>query len=157
MNIVIKKVEELKPYENNPRINDDAVKYVAESIKQFGFKQPCVITKDNVLVVGHTRTLAAKKLGIKEVPCIVADDLTEEQIKAYRLADNRVSQFSEWDLDKLNIELDDLKTDFNLEDLGFSAFLDDEIDYNGEPDLKDKNSGGEKEIECPYCGGKILL
>ena len=82
------KIQDLKPYEKNPRKNDEAVNFVAESIKQFGFKVPIIIDKNNVIVAGHTRFKAAKKLGISEVPCIVADDLTEEQIKAFRLADN---------------------------------------------------------------------
>ena len=84
------------PYEKNPRKNDDAVKYVAESIQQFGFKVPIVIDTNGVIIAGHTRYKASKKLGLKEVPCIIADDLTEEQIKAYRLADNKVSELSEW-------------------------------------------------------------
>ena len=87
-------ITELKPYENNPRINDAAVPAVAESIKQFGFKQPIVIDKNNVIVCGHTRYKAAIKLGLKTVPCVIADDLTDEQIKAYRLADNKVSELA---------------------------------------------------------------
>lgn len=86
--IILKSVDEIIPYANNPRRNDNAVNAVAESIKQFGFKQPIVIDGGGVVVCGHTRLKAAKKLGIKTVPCIVADDLTPEQIKAYRLADN---------------------------------------------------------------------
>ena len=119
------KVEELalsdiKPYKNNPRKNDEAAKYVAESIKQFGFKVPIVIDKNNVIVCGHTRYKAAKKLKLKKVPCIMADDLTEEQIKAYRLADNKTGEFAEWDLDLLNIELDGLNfTDIDMSDFGF--------------------------------------
>ena len=81
MNIIEIKIGDIIPYEKNPRKNDDAVKYVAESIKQFGFKVPIVIDKNNVIIAGHTRYKASKKLGLKEVPCIVADDLTEEQIK----------------------------------------------------------------------------
>ena len=89
MQIVNKKVEELKPYVNNPRFNDDAVEYVANSIKEFGFKVPIVIDKNNEIVAGHTRYKASLALGLDEVPCIVADDLNEEQIKAFRLADNK--------------------------------------------------------------------
>ena len=92
MNIVNFKIEDLIPYENNPRINDDAVEYVKNSIKEFGFKVPIVIDKNNVIVAGHTRYKACKELGIKEIPCIVADDLTDEQVKAFRLADNKVSE-----------------------------------------------------------------
>lgn len=118
MNIVQKKLEDLIPYENNPRNNDEAVSYVAESIKEFGFKVPIIIDKNNIIVAGHTRYKASKQLGIKEVPCLVADDLTEEQIKAFRLADNKVSEIATWDLDKLELELLDLK-DINMEVFGF--------------------------------------
>lgn len=86
MNIIELKIKDLKPYENNPRRNDDAVDYVANSIKQFGFKVPIVIDKDNNIVCGHTRYKAAKKLKIESIPCVIADDLTEEQIKAFRLS-----------------------------------------------------------------------
>ena len=109
MKIVNKKVEELKPYANNPRFNDDAVEYVAKSIKEFGFKVPIVIDKKGVIVAGHTRYKAAIELGLDEVPCIVADDLTDEQIKAYRLADNKVSDYSIWNNVALLEELEDLK------------------------------------------------
>lgn len=86
MNIIDLKLKDLKPYENNPRRNDNAVEYVENSIKQFGFKVPLVIDKDNVIVCGHTRYKAAKKLKIESVPCVIADDLTEEQVKAFRLS-----------------------------------------------------------------------
>lgn len=118
-------IDELIPYEKNPRKNDDAVQYVAESIKQFGFKVPIIIDKNNVIVAGHTRLKAAKELGLKQVPCIVADDLTDEQIKAFRLADNKVSEKSSWDLNLLGDELKDLQNldiDFDLTDLGFGNF-----------------------------------
>lgn len=118
MEIVIKSIKEIKPYEKNPRKNEDAVKYVAESIKQFGFKVPIVIDKENVIVAGHTRYKAAKNLGMDEVPCIVADDLTDEQIKAFRLADNKVAEKAEWDFDLLSEELDDL-FDFDMTAFGF--------------------------------------
>lgn len=118
MDIVLKKVGELTPYEKNPRKNDDAVKYVAESIRQFGFKVPIVIDKDGIIVAGHTRHKAAQKLKLEEVPCIVADDLTEEQIKAYRLADNKVSEAAEWDIELLADELDDI-LEIDMEAFGF--------------------------------------
>lgn len=108
MDIVEMKVDELIPYENNPRKNDAAVDKVALSISAFGFKVPIVIDKNNVIVCGHTRHLAAKKIGLTEVPCIRADDLTDDQIKAFRLADNKVSEFSEWDEEKLLKELEAL-------------------------------------------------
>lgn len=125
MQIVTKKVNELIEYENNPRKNENAVKEVANSIKEFGFKVPIVIDKNNVIVAGHTRLKASKKLGLEEVPCIVADDLTDEQIKAFRLADNKVSEKSEWDIELLDIELSDI-TDIDMEDFGFDLSLEEE-------------------------------
>ena len=125
MNIVYKKVKDLIPYENNSRNNDEAVDYVAKSIEEFGFKVPCVVSGDGVLITGHTRLKACKKLGIDEVPCIVADDLTPEQVKAFRLADNKTSEFAEWDLDKLDIELGEI-ADIDMGDFGFDINLGDE-------------------------------
>ena len=119
MDIVNLKIKDLKPYEKNPRKNDGAVDYVANSIKEFGFKVPIVVDKDNVIVAGHTRYKAAKKLGLKEVPVIVANDLTEEQVKAFRLADNKVGEFADWDIDLLGEELSDI-LDIDMEDFGFS-------------------------------------
>ena len=117
MQIEYIKLEQIKPYERNPRKNDEAVKYVKQSIKEFGFKVPIVLDKDNVIVAGHTRYKASKELGLKEVPCIHADDLNVEQIKAFRLADNKVSEFAEWDDSLLNLELDSLEMD--MTDFGF--------------------------------------
>lgn len=125
MQIVELSIDLLKPYEKNPRKNDDAVEYVKNSIKEFGFKVPIVIDKDNVIVAGHTRYKAAKRLDIKKVPCIIADDLTPEQIKAYRLADNKVAEKAEWDFDLLNEELAGL-LEFEMADFGFEDVLQDE-------------------------------
>ena len=122
MEIINKKIEELKPYENNPRFNDDAVELVANSIKEFGFKVPIVVDKNNVIVAGHTRYKASLELGLEEVPCIVADDLTDEQVKAFRLADNKVGEKAEWDLELLDEELKELNID--MEDFGFDIDLD---------------------------------
>lgn len=127
MDIINIALKDLKPYENNPRKNDDAVKYVAESIKEFGFKVPIVIDKNNVIVAGHTRYKAAKKLKMSEVPCIIADDLTDEQIKAFRLADNKVAEKAEWDFDLLNTELDDI-IDLDMELFGFEDALQDDAE-----------------------------
>lgn len=125
MDIVEKKLADIKPYEKNPRKNDNAVDEVANSIKEFGFKVPIVIDKDNVIVCGHTRYKASKKLGLEVVPCVVADDLTEEQIKAYRLADNKVSELAEWDIDLLGEELDGI-FDIDMSDFGFDLSEDEE-------------------------------
>jgi hypothetical protein len=114
LKIVIKNIDELKVYENNPRKNDQAVDAVANSIKEFGFKVPIIITKDNVIIAGHTRIKACKKLGITDVPCIIADDLSEDQIRAFRLADNRASELADWDLEKLKVEFDSIELDLDL-------------------------------------------
>lgn len=106
LKVEYRNVADLNPYENNPRLNDGAVDAVAASIKEFGFKVPIVVDSDGVIVTGHTRLKAAKKLGIDTVPVIVADDLTPEQVKAFRLADNKTGELAQWDLDKLDIELD---------------------------------------------------
>lgn len=118
MDIKMVPIATIVPYENNPRKNSEAVKYVVNSIREFGFKIPMVLDANNVIVCGHTRFLAAKKLGMSEVPCTYADDLTEEQIKAFRLADNKTAEFAEWDIDKLTIELQELP-DINMADFGF--------------------------------------
>lgn len=118
MQIIEKNIKELIPYEKNPRKNDQSVDKVANSIKEFGFKVPIVVDKNNIIVCGHTRYKAAKKLKLAVVPCVVADDLTEEQIKAYRLADNKVGEDSEWDIDLLQGELDDI-IDIDMADFGF--------------------------------------
>lgn len=117
LKIVYKKISDLTPYENNPRLNDGAVDAVAKSIEEFGFKVPIVIDKDGVIVAGHTRLKAAKQLQINEVPCIIADDLSDEELKAFRLADNKVSELAGWDFDKLDAELKNI--DFDMSDFGF--------------------------------------
>lgn len=132
MQIVEMSIGDVKPYEKNPRINDNAVEKVANSIKEFGFKSPIIIDNNNVIIAGHTRHKAAQKLGLAVVPCIVAKDLTEAQAKAYRLADNKTAEFSEWDFAMLHDELDDLAdiTDFEMQDFGFyvdESFSFDEI------------------------------
>lgn len=129
MNIIEMEIEKVIPYENNPRKNDEAVDKVALSISAFGFKVPIVLDANNVVVTGHTRLKAAKKLGIKTVPVIKADDLTDEQIKAFRLADNKVTELATWDFDKLEQELkqlDSMELDFEMSDFGFDDILEDE-------------------------------
>lgn len=122
MDIVSLRLDELTPYENNPRQNDAAVDAVAASIKQFGFKVPIVVDANNIIVAGHTRFKAAAKLGLDTVPCVVADDLTEEQVKAFRLADNKVGELAEWDTEKLSQELAGI-LDIDMEQFGFSSEL----------------------------------
>ena len=118
-------INSIKPYKKNPRKNEEAIPYVMESIKQFGFKNPVILDKDNVIVAGHTRIESAKRLGITEIPCIYADDLTDEQIKAFRLADNKVAEIAEWDIDLLDTELDDI-LNIDMSDFGFDLDLEDE-------------------------------
>lgn len=133
MNIIEKPINQVIPYEKNPRINDNAVPAVMKSIEEFGFKVPIVIDKNGTIVTGHTRLKAAKKLGMKTVPCIVADDLTPEQIKAFRLADNKVA---EWDMELLNEELDGIvdidMSDFNFSDITDSPSSEDVVEDDGE-------------------------
>lgn len=128
------KTSELIPYENNPRNNDEAVAYVANSIKEFGFKSPIIIDKNNVIVAGHTRLKAAERLGLKEVPCIRANDLTEDQIKAFRLADNKVSEVATWDYDLLEIELEDIDIDMTSFGFDMGSFEDEKLDMPEEDD-----------------------
>lgn len=135
MKIINFYVNDLVPYEKNPRKNDKAVKAVANSIKEFGFKVPIIVDKNNVIVAGHTRLKAAIKLGLEEVPCIIADDLTEDQIKAFRLADNKVGEIAEWDEAKLLVELQDIQMDM-------SQF---EFDINLGKDVEDDDF----EVELP--------
>ena len=123
LEIKYKKIDEINPYENNPRCNDEAVEFVANSIKEFGFKVPIIIDGNNIIVAGHTRYKASLKLGLEEVPCIVADDLSEEQIKAFRLADNKTSEIATWDEALLEKELADLTGLFDMGDFGFEEDL----------------------------------
>ena len=141
MEIIEKKIEDITPYEKNPRRNDKAVDAVANSIKEFGFKVPIVIDKDGIIVAGHTRYKAAKKLRMKSVPCIVASDLTNEQIKAFRLSDNRTAELAEWDMELLTEELDDI-LNIDMSEFGFDIELDDieeknEIKEDTVPHVKD--------------------
>ena len=137
MQIYDKRLDEIKPYENNPRHNDNAVDAVANSIREFGFKVPIVVDSDGVIVAGHTRYKAAKKLGLQTVPCLIADDLTQEQVKAFRLADNKVGEIATWDLDTLKVELDNIG-EIDLSGMGF--------DLNDDKPAEDIIEPTEKEI-----------
>lgn len=139
MQIYDKRLNEIKPYENNPRHNDNAVDAVANSIREFGFKVPIVVDSEGVIVAGHTRYKAAQKLGLQTVPCIVADDLNEEQINAFRLADNKVGELATWDLDTLKVELDNIG-EIDLSGMGFDLSDD-------EPENESIIEPVEKEIE----------
>ena len=155
MNIINKRLEELREYENNPRHNDGAVDAVAASIREFGFKVPIVIDSDNVIIAGHTRKKAAEKIGLIEVPCIVADDLTPEQVRAFRLADNKVSEFATWDFGKLELELAEL-SEMDMTAFGFDI-PDEEVnidDFFEDAEPKEKEP---KQVQCPCCGEWFTL
>lgn len=123
MSIEYLELSELKPYDKNPRVNDDAAAKLQDGIKKFGFKVPMLIDKDNVIVAGHTRYKAAQALGMKQVPCIRIEDLDENEIKAFRIADNKYGELSHWDSELLKGELSFLKdVDFDLESLGFNPY-----------------------------------
>lgn len=128
-------IKSIRPYEKNPRRNDEAVDAVAASIKEFGWQQPIVVDKDGVIIAGHTRYKAAKKLKCDTVPVVVADDLTEDQVKAYRLADNKTGELAEWDMPILNEELADL-ADFDMAQFGFDAILQEEAQEAEEDDYE---------------------
>ena len=126
MKIVNVKLDEIRPYENNPRVNAGVVDSLAAIIREFGFRNPAVLNRDKVIIEGHTRLLACRKLGLETMPCIIAEDLTEEQERALRIADNKIAEMAEWDDDKLKIELDALQeAGF---DLSLLAFGDGELD-----------------------------
>ena len=162
MQITYKPIEEIVPYAKNPRINDDAVDKVIESIKEFGFRNPLILDSSGVVIAGHTRLKAAIKLGMSEVPCIMADDLTPEKVRAYRIADNKTTEYSKWDFEALATELDDLqKAGY---DLSLTAFAQDELDdilNLLEPEKLVEDDGFDEEInpkEIPFThSGDIWL
>jgi len=122
MDIELRNIDDIRPYEKNPRVNDQAVEAVAVSLREYGFRQPIVIDADGVIIVGHTRWKAAKKLALAKVPVHVVTDMTPAQVKAYRIADNQTNTLAEWDYELLPIELKDLQAaDFDLSLLGFDA------------------------------------
>ena len=167
MNIKNINIKDIRPYKNNAKKHDETqINNVAESIKQYGFVQPIVIDKDGVIVIGHCRALAAKKLGLKEVPCVCVEDLTEEQVKALRLVDNKSNE-SEWDFDLLTDELADLDlSDFDF-DFGIDGDEEEtevvedeapEVDEDAEPIAKlgDIWQLG-RWVYCKKCGKKHFI
>ena len=161
MNVKNMNIKDIRPYKNNAKKHDETqINNVAESIKQYGFVQPIVIDKDGVIVIGHCRALAAKKLGLKEVPCVCVEDLTEEQVKALRIIDNKSNE-SEWDFDILPDELADL--DFSGFDFDFGIDDEEEETVTSEPkeatgavEYGTEDFSDEKfECECPRCGFKF--
>lgn len=146
---------ELTPYAKNARKNDQTVPYLMNSIKRFGFKVPLVVDKNGIVVCGHTRLKAALNLGYTKVPCVKADDLTDEEIKALRLADNKIQELSGWDFPSLQEQLDELKVDFDedMGDFGFGHIVPNVDDFFAD-DTSDKKDKGKKTITCtcPHCG-----
>lgn len=156
MEIIYKSTNEIEPYENNPRNNNEAVEKVAASITDYGFRVPIVIDSDNVIVAGHTRYKAALKIGCESVPCIVIDDLTPEQIRAYRLIDNKTAEYSSWNFEMLEKELKSLDIDiseFEFPDLGETLDISDDDFYTDETVKNVKV----KSIKCPHCGETFEL
>ena len=139
MKVYERLIDELIPYENNPRRNEAAVDAVAASISEFGFKVHVIVDSDGVIVAGHTRVKAAKKLGLETVPVIVADDLSEEQIKAFRLADNKTAEMAEWDFTKLEEELQEI-SEIDMSEFGFDLLAEDfeNITEDEAPEVKEE-------------------
>ena len=170
MNIELRDIDSIRPYEGNPRVNDQAVEAVAASLREFGFRQPIVVDEAGVIIVGHTRWKAAKKLGLAKVPVHVANDLSPEKAKAYRIADNQTATLAEWNYELLPIELKDLQAaDFDLSLLGFdekelAKLLDGGVqagltDPDEVPTLPDEaiTKPGDlwllgAYVKCPHCG-----
>lgn len=170
--ITLMALADITPYENNPRNNEEAVEKVANSIKEFGFNQPVVVDKDNVIIVGHTRYLAAQELGLTEVPVIVAENLSEEQAKAYRLADNKTGEIAEWDFEKLALELEEIES-LDMSEFGFagkgldSSFSESDSEddiadfFEAAPNTQESNASSKtastekKIVTCPHCGEKF--
>lgn len=157
-NIKMMKLTAIKPYANNPRKNDDAVDKVAESIKTFGFLVPILIDGNSEIVAGHTRYKAAEQLGLDKVPCLVLEDLSEEDLKQYRIIDNKTSELSAWDYGELTAELESIK-ELNMAAFGLEQFFIEpeedeavqEIPETKELDLADFDDEA-FDNECPYCG-----
>ena len=164
MDIKYVAIDEIKPYESNPRKNDGAVDAVASSIDQFGFKQPILVDKDMVIIAGHTRLKAAKQLGIDRVPIVIAKNLTKAQANALRIVDNKSGEMSSWDWDRLSLEyvkvieegavnMEPFKFDINVD--AVIASLDSEVKSNlKEGSELDMNDFGDDKFkyECPECG-----
>lgn len=144
-------IDDIKPYDNNPRDNDNAVDATANSIKEFGWRQPIVVDKDKVIVAGHTRYYAAKKLGYDVVPVVDASDLSDEQVRAYRLADNKTGELADWNTKLLDDELQSI-LDIDMTDFGFDENIEfapaDEVEVK----IDEPTEIEHKEVTCPHCG-----
>ena len=151
MEIKLVKIADIRPYDRNPRNNDGAVNAVAASIKEFGWQQPIVVDRDGVIIAGHTRYKAAQKLKCKEVPVVVAENLTDEQVRAYRLADNKTGELAGWDFSALEEELAGL-AEIDMQQFGFTGSEAEDFNIDNlfaEAAPKEQET---KEIKCPHCG-----
>ncbi len=146
-------LDEIKMYEKNARKNDKAVEMVKQSIEDYGFRVPIIVDKDNVIIAGHTRYKAALQLELKKIPVITAEGLTEEQVKALRLADNKTAELSSWDFDRLEKEID-LIDDEKFLEIFYQNRYEDFEEYDGEINLDDFDDE-EFKYECPECGFKF--
>lgn len=166
--IVMMFTDELIPYNNNPRVNDGAVDAVAKSIEEFGFRNPIIVDKNNVIIAGHTRLKASQKLGLKKVPVIVADDLTDEQANALRLVDNKTNELAEWDfarlkdeLDKLPLTIDMSAFDFDMEEIDSEVkrLIDDDTDTTEDeaPEVDEENEPVTKPGDIYKLGNHHLM
>ena len=161
MNIIELEINEIIPYKDNPRVNKDAVNVVKNSLSKFGWQQPLVLDKNKEIVVGHTRYYAAHELGMKKIPCLIAEDLSEEKIKAYRIMDNKSSEYASWNYGLLTKEMQDILDSGGL-DLTFTGFSDREIENMIEDiqvDIQDEKDVARMDelnlITCPSCGHKF--
>ena len=158
MGIEIKNVpvSEIIPYENNPRKNEKAVFAVQKSIEQFGFKVPLVLDKENVVVAGHTRLKAAIEIGMETVPVIYADDLTDEQVRAFRLADNKTAELASWDNERLLQELEEIT---GIDMTAFQLYAESRFDADEffTPDAQEKKEPEPKKVQCPHCGAWVEI
>ena len=160
LKIVYKPISEIKEYANNPRKNEYAVEAVKNSVSAFGFRVPIIIDSNDIIVAGHTRVKACYELGITEVPCIIADDLTEEQIRAFRLVDNKTSELSGWDFAKLDTELGDI-LNIDMSEFGFKeidmAEVDSFFDNPGTALGDDSSTAKPRTEKCPFCGEEFEI
>lgn len=152
--VVYLNLEDIKPYQNNPRRNNEAIEKVIKSIDEFGFTNPILIDEDNIIIAGHTRYEASKQLELKQVPCIAIKNLTKEQKKAYRLIDNKTNEFASWDYNKLVEELSDIvnidmkEYNFNINDFEDLSISDKDFILDEELEGKEKKA---KIVKCPHC------
>ena len=159
MKITEKRLEDIRPYNNNPRLNDKAVDAVAASIKEFGFRVPILVDKNGVIIAGHTRLKAAEKLGLKKVPCIVADKLSEAEARQLRIVDNKTQELAKWDFAALADELENI-SGIDMDAFGFAAF--DAVDEEPKKVTSSLDEGEEVDLDdfddehfahqCPECG-----